>query len=973
MPAADANALSDGNWTVTATGHDAAGNTVTGSQLLKIDSQPPTITVNPIAQDDIINIAEHNAPLVVSGKTTAEAGQTVTLNLNGQSHTATVASDGTWQVTLSASEVNALANGNHSLTASVNDKAGNNGATTASFQVDISVPVVTINPIAGDDVLNGNEQGVAQIITGHASGAEAGDVVTVTVGTHTYTGVVQADGNWSLGVPATVFSSLGQGSHIITANVTDAAGNAGIANHSIVLVRDAPVVTLDPISQDNVLNAQEATQPLTLSGTTNLPDDSTVTVTLNGVQYTATVASGVWSVQVPVADVVDLVSTTYTVTASGTNAAGNTGTAQAPLQVDTLLPQVIIDTFAGNNLVNNAEAGIDQTLSGRVTNAAEGDTVTITAGGNSYTATVGSDLTWNVTIPSGDLTAFGDGPLTFTATVTNSRGNTGSGDLDVSINTGLPGLRINTISGDDVINSLEQRQDLTITGTSTHLPQGTVVTVTINNVDYQAVINSSGNWQIGLQASELQSWPTGSVTVTASAEDSFGNPVSVDHPVTVEVSAVAIAINTVSGDDILNAAEKGAALTISGQTQGVEAGRTVVIKFADQTFTAQVQNNGTWSVSVPASAMETLADGREQISASVTSGNGNSADSVRVVTVDTQAPTLTIENLTADNIISAAEAQQDLTLSGTSNAPQGQTVTVTLNGKTYQTTVQADGSWSVNVPANDVGALADGNVTVTASVSDPAGNSRSVDRIGLVDASLPVVTINAIAGDDVINRPEHAQAQIINGTVTGAEAGALVTVTINSVDYTTVVDSAGHWSLGLPASVVSGLNNGTYTVSVSVTDRSGNTGTETRDVVVNVTAPVITINTIAGDDLINAVEKGADVLISGTSNQPAGTGVTVTLNGKNYSASIDALGNWSVTVPASAVSALGEATYTVTASVTSGVGNSGQYRHRDDGRQYVHHNGTDRSGMECECTVVGAHCDGQRQPDGDRQRHQRPG
>ncbi|MBR7370894.1 Ig-like domain-containing protein, partial [Klebsiella variicola] len=82
------------------------------------------------------------------------------------------------------------------------------------------------------------------------------------------------------------------------------------------------------------------------------------------------------------------------------------------LLVDTVLPQVIVNTFAGDNLVNNAEAAVDQTLSGRVTGAAAGDTVSVTVGGKSYTATVGSDLKWSVTIPSADLQAFGDGDLT---------------------------------------------------------------------------------------------------------------------------------------------------------------------------------------------------------------------------------------------------------------------------------------------------------------------------------------------------------------------------------------------------------------------------------------------------------------------------------------------------------------------------------------------------------------------------------
>ncbi|XTO70705.1 Ig-like domain-containing protein [Enterobacter hormaechei] len=710
--------------------------------------------------------------------------------------------------------------------------------------------------------------------------------------------------------------------------MTDAAGNTGSATHGITLSGNPPEFTLDPISQDNVLNAQEAMQPLSLSGTSNLPNGSAVTVTLNNVNYQATVENGSWSVQVPVSDVLDLANTLYTVSVSGTDSVGNSGSAEANLLVDTALPQVILNSFAGDNLVNNAEAAVDQTLSGRVTGAAAGDTVSVTVGGKSYTATVGSDLKWSVTIPSADLQAFGDGDLTFSASVTNAHGNTGTGERDININAELPGLRVNTISGDDVINAIEQQQDLAVTGSSTHLAEGTQITVTINNVEYVTTVNASGSWQIGVPSADLQAWTAGGMTVSVSAEDAWGNTVAAEHPIELDLNAVAVTIDTVTTDDMLNAAEKGADVTLSGQTQGVEAGQTVVVKFADQTFTAQVQQDGSWRLTVPASAMETLIDGRAQVSVSVTNVNGNSADASRVVTVDTQPPAITLDNLTDDNIINAAEAQQDLVLSGSTTAEAGQTVTVTLNGKSYQTTVQADGRWQLNVPAADVGALTDGNVTVTATVSDVAGNSSSADRVGLVDATVPQVTINDFVTDtNTVNQLAHSQAQILSGSVTGAAAGDLVIITINNVDYTTVVDAAGNWSLGLPASVVQGLTDGTWTINVSVTDRSGNTGSSSVDVVVNTVTPVIGINTLAADDVINAAEKGEDLLLSGTSNQPEGTTITVNLNGINYAATTDASGNWSVTVPASAVSALGEANYTVTASVTDNVGNSASATH----------------------------------------------
>lgn len=928
VPAADAQALGDGTWTVNVSGKDAAGNTVTGSQTIGVDTAAPAISVDTIAQNNIINAAEHNQPLTLTGKTDAEAGQIVTVTLNGKNHTATVGSDGTWSVTLSASEVQAMANGEHTLTANVSDKAGNGASTTADFTVDTAAPVVTINTVAGDDILNTSEQGQAQIISGQANGAAAGDVVTVTVGGKTFTGVVQADGSWSVGVPASVIGALGEGSHSISVSVTDAAGNTGSATHGITLSGNPPEFTLDPISQDNVLNAQEAMQPLSLSGTSNLPNGSAVTVTLNNVNYQATVENGSWSVQVPVSDVLDLANTLYTVSVSGTDSVGNSGSAEANLLVDTALPQVILNSFAGDNLVNNAEAAVDQTLSGRVTGAAAGDTVSVTVGGKSYTATVGSDLKWSVTIPSADLQAFGDGDLTFSASVTNAHGNTGTGERDININAELPGLRVNTISGDDVINAIEQQQDLAVTGSSTHLAEGTQITVTINNVEYVTTVNASGSWQIGVPSADLQAWTAGGMTVSVSAEDAWGNTVAAEHPIELDLNAVAVTIDTVTTDDMLNAAEKGADVTLSGQTQGVEAGQTVVVKFADQTFTAQVQQDGSWRLTVPASAMETLIDGRAQVSVSVTNVNGNSADASRVVTVDTQPPAITLDNLTDDNIINAAEAQQDLVLSGSTTAEAGQTVTVTLNGKSYQTTVQADGRWQLNVPAADVGALTDGNVTVTATVSDVAGNSSSADRVGLVDATVPQVTINDFVTDtNTVNQLAHSQAQILSGSVTGAAAGDLVIITINNVDYTTVVDAAGNWSLGLPASVVQGLTGGTWTINVSVTDRSGNTGSSSVDVVVNTVTPVIGINTLAADDVINAAEKGEDLLLSGTSNQPEGTTITVNLNGINYAATTDASGNWSVTVPASAVSALGEANYTVTASVTDNVGNSASATH----------------------------------------------
>ncbi|MSJ37055.1 Ig-like domain-containing protein, partial [Escherichia coli] len=309
--------------------------------------------------------------------------------------------------------------------------------------------------------------------------------------------------------------------------------------------------------------------------------------------------------------------------------------------------------------------------------------------------------------------------------------------------------------------------------------------------------------------------------------------------------------------------------------------------------------------------------------ASVSNVNGNNATTTHAYSVDASAPTVAINTIAGDDILNAAEAGAALTITGSSTAEAGQTVTVTLNGENYTGTVQTDGSWSVSVPPADVSALTASNYTVSAAVSDKAGNPASVNHNLTVDTSVPVVTINTVAGDDVINATEHAQAQIISDSATGAATGSTVTVTIGTNTFTTVLDSSGNWSVGVPASVVSALANGTVTINASVTDAAGNSGSATHQVTVNTDLPSITFNAISGDNVLNADEKGQPLTISGSSTGLAtGAQVTVTLNGHNYSATTDAAGNWTLTVPVSDLAALGQANYTVSASATSAAGNT---------------------------------------------------
>ncbi|EEU0232594.1 Ig-like domain-containing protein, partial [Escherichia coli] len=929
VPAADMAALRDGDASAQASVSNVNGNSATTTHAYSVDASAPTVTINTIAGDDILNAAEAGAALTITGSSTAEAGQTVTVTLNGTNYTGTVQTDGSWSVSVPSADLSTLTASNYTVNAAVSDKAGNPASVNHNLTVDTSVPVVTINTVAGDDVINATEHAQAQIISGSATGAATGSTVTVTIGTNTFTTVLDASGNWSVGVPASVVSALANGTVTINASVTDAGGNSGSATHQVTVNTGLPTITFNAISGDNILNADEKGQPLTISGgSTGLATGAQVTVTLNGHNYSATTdASGNWTLTVPVSDLAALGQANYTVSASATSAAGNTASSQANLLVDSGLPDVTINTVAGDDIINAAEAGAEQTISGVVTRAAAGDTVTVTLGGNTYTATVQSNLSWSVSVPTADLQALGNGDLTITASVTNANGNTGSGTRDITIDANLPGLRVDTVAGDDIVNSIEHGQALVITGGSSGLNAGAVLTVTINSVAYSATVQADGSWSVGIPAANVSAWPAGPLTVEVDGQSSANNPVSVSHPFTVDLTAVAISINTVASDDVINAAEKGTNLTLSGSTSGIESGQTVTVTFGGKTYTASVAANGSWSVNVPAADLATLPEGAANVQASVSSASGNSASATHAYSVDASAPTLTINTIASDDILNAAEAGSPLTISGTSTAETGQTVTVTLNGATYTGTVQADGSWSVSVPTSALGALNASNYTVSATVNDKAGNPGSASHNLAVDTTAPVLTINTVAGDDIINDAEHAQALVISGTSSGGEAGDVVSVVLNGKTYTTTLDASGNWSVGVPAADVTALGSGAQTITASVSDRAGNSDDASRTVTVSLSAPVISINTIAGDDVINATEKGSDLALSGTSDQPAGTAITVTLNGQNYSATTDASGNWSVTVPASAVSALGEATYSVTASVTNAQGNSSTASH----------------------------------------------
>ena len=753
--------------------------------------------------------------------------------------------------------------------------------------------------------------------------------MTVVINSVTYGATVLADGTWSVGVPAADVTNWPAGTVNIAVSGTNTAGTTTSITHPVTVDLAAVAITINPLSTDDVINAAEKGSDLQLSGTTSdVEAGQTITVIFGGKSYTTTVAAdNSWGLTIPAADLATLPDGAANVQASVSNVAGNSAQATHAYSVDATAPSVTINTIATDDILNAAEAGSALTISGTST-AEAGQTVTVTLNGVNYSGNVQADGSWSVSVPTGDLANLTASPYTVSASVSDKAGNPASAMHNLTVDLVAPVVTINTVAGDDIINATEHGQAQIISGTATGAVAGDRLVVTIAGQQYVTSTDASGNWSVGVPASVISGLADGTVTISATITDSAGNSSTQTHNVQVNTAAVSLSVSTISGDNLINAAEAGSTLTLSGTGTNFAAGIVVTVLLNGKGYSATIQNNGSWSVNVPAADVAALADGTSYtVSASAQDSAGNSATASRSVAVDLTAPVISINTVSTDDRLNAAEQQQPLTLNGSTSAEVGQTVTVTFGGKTYTATVAANGTWALNVPAADLAALGQGAQTITASVNDRAGNLGQVTHTLTVDTVAPTVTIATVAGDDIINSVEQAAGQTISGTTT-AEAGQIVTVTFNGQTWTATVGSGGAWSVFIPGQQFSGLSNGSYTIGATVTDLAGNPGSATHNVTLNGDVPTVTINTFAGDDIVNAAEHSIPLTISGTTTAPAGQTVTLTLNGKTYTTTVQTGGSWSYTVGSADIGALADGgAYVINAQVSNAIGNTGSSNH----------------------------------------------
>ncbi|KAA0014555.1 retention module-containing protein [Billgrantia pellis] len=384
---------------------------------------PGTITVS------IQGVNSQNVTQVpLTGTTThVPVGSIVTIVVTDQegnraSTTATVDAEGNYQTEIDLSD---LVDGPISIDASVVDQTGETRtAEDDSVKDTFADATITIDTIAGDDVINGAEaeQGNLITIAGTVGGdAREGDTVTLTVGGESYTGTVTTDGDgnlvYAIDVPGSVLAENSQ----VEASVSgsDEAGNAYSADaergYDVNLSADA-TITIDTIAGDDVINGEEANQTITLTGTVggDAREGDTVTLTVGGETYTGTVTTDgdgnlVYAIDVPGSVLAE--NSQVEASVSGSDEAGNAYSADAERGYDVNLSAdatITIDTIAGDDVINGEEANQTITLTGTVGgDAREGDTVTLTVGGETYTGTVTTDgdgnLVYAIDVPGSVL------------------------------------------------------------------------------------------------------------------------------------------------------------------------------------------------------------------------------------------------------------------------------------------------------------------------------------------------------------------------------------------------------------------------------------------------------------------------------------------------------------------------------------------------------------------------------------------
>ncbi|MFU8899487.1 MAG: Ig-like domain-containing protein, partial [Roseinatronobacter sp.] len=564
----------------------------------------------------------------------------------------------------------------------------------------------------------------------------------------------------------------------------------------------------------------------------------------------------------------------------------------ASVIIDTIPPEITIETpIAGDDVLNKAESGADLTIEGTAKGAEDGQEVTVTFNGQTFTAIVEGEA-WSLTIPAADLAALDldDGEsYEITAAVSDKAGNPAEPATTTLATDFSAEITINPV----VIETLNTFTGVTVTGTTTDVEAGREVTLSFNGVEYKTDVEEDGSWSVDILADVIKALDDeAEIAISATVSDVAGNADSAATSSTTDFSVPALVITSPESGGFINATTVGNPFDVSGVAL---AGSPVTVTLGTgetaQTQTITADENNAWTVRFD--NISTLADGVLPITATTSiEGTPITAPDVTVV-LDTTPPGLTLT--------SAVNASNALVLSGTTDTDVEQ-VQLQVAGQSF-TADAAGGTWSLTIPALDLPPVAAGaDATILANATDRAGNSAPQQTLGLAAAS---VTIQTPLDGTIVGLEAFENGATFSGTTTGVAEGAQVQITLTSAEdpdgltISAVVDAAGAWSVNVPAaSVQNAVDQSDYTVTASVSGSAYPAIASDEIGVSTNIPPQITLDAL-GEDGALILSDGNSLDVSG-STRGVQVGQTVRILDGNDTelgtAQVGADGTWNTTV-----------------------------------------------------------------------------
>ncbi|EDJ0354296.1 Ig-like domain repeat protein [Salmonella enterica] len=920
--------VGEGKHTLTVEATDKAGNKTTQQLDFIVDTllSEPTIVLD--STDDSgtkgDNLTNVNKPTFLLGNIDADARYvTVEVQHGGTKEVLTATKDatGNWSVTPTGT----WADGDYTLTVRVEDEAGNekhSASLTVTVDTQITIDVIELvndNGIPGDNMTNdahpqfrvtvpGDVNEVSLSIDGGVTWVKATQSATPGVWNYTWPGTVP-DGDYTLNVKA-----------------TDNAGNTvtETLHFTIDTTLSTPVIVLDSaddtgIQGDNMTNRTQPTFNLQ-----HIDDDAvrvTVSVEHGGVTTTFDVTkdAGGWTFTPPTS----WGAGDYTLSVSVEDKAGNTShSASLTVTVDTQIAinniELVNDSgIPDDNLTNNVRPHFQVKVPTDVNEVR----LSIDDGKTWFNATQSAtpgvwDYTW--------LADVGEGKHTLTVEATDKAGNQTTQKLDFIIDTLLSEPTIVLDSTDD---SGTKGDNLTNANKPTFIlgnidADARYVTVEVQHGGTKEVLTATkgatGIWSV----TPTGTWADGDYTLTVRVEDDAGNvkysaplTVTVDTQITIDVIEL-VNDNGIPGDNLTNDVRPHFRVTVPGDVNEVR----LSIDGGNTWVRATQGTAGTWDYTWP----KDVTDGLHTLTVEATDKAGNKTTQTLDFTIDTRLSTPTIAMDSRDDTGAIGDhitsvKRPGFTIGNIDSDAQSVILRITQGGNSQEVTLtQVGGQWRFTPDAD----WADGSYTLTVEVTDNAGNVRqSTPLIVTVDTQTSITDITLVndhgVPDDNLTNSSRPQFEItvpadVNSVQLSIDGGA------NWVSATQGIE--GVWGYTWPTD----MGDGKHTLTVMVTDRAGNTATQTLEFFIDtrLSTPTIALDSTddtgtPGDDMTNRTRP--TFILQNIDSDVINVTVSVTHNGTTTSfTATQGAGGWSFTPPAP----WGDGDYTLTVTVEDRAGNT---------------------------------------------------